>query len=186
MTAAVTSIARSARPALDGAGAVRSLAVNLVLLGAHGGFLWRHSGLVGARARAPAAQPAGLSPARCRRSGARSCGRAPKTSGASVRPLRRELREAREEWLKALVAEPFDARALSGDAGAAAGGRPEGPRGGPQALCGDRRQTSRARSVAGSWPGARSGVRWRNLLDEPDNRPAISRAMVRHGRRCCA
>jgi uncharacterized membrane protein len=89
---------------------VLSLAVNMVLIGTAGGFLLRHSNdLVGAAA--PPLIPnllgyASTLPEERRK----ELWMRTEDVRAGVRPLRRALRQAREEFLEALVAEPFDAQ----------------------------------------------------------------------------
>jgi uncharacterized membrane protein len=87
---------------------VASLALNLVIAGAAAGFIWRHSGKVSdvQAARLPPnvlSYTSMLPVARQKELAERAEGQR-----QSVRPLRRQLREAREEVVAALVAEPFD------------------------------------------------------------------------------
>ena len=86
-----------------------------------------------------------------------------------IRPFRREVRAAREETIKALVAEPFDRRAVPGRPGAAGRGR--------EHARGPRCRTSIVKIADSLTPEERRAFpRWRehrrppgtNLLDEPD------------------
>jgi len=85
-----------------------SLALNLVIAGATVGFVWRHSGGVSD------AQVAHLPPNLLSYASTLPAARQKELSERTeaqrqnVRPLRRQLREAREEAVAALVAEPFD------------------------------------------------------------------------------
>jgi uncharacterized membrane protein len=85
-----------------------SLAVNLAIIGATATALWRHRQQL-QTAGAPHLLPnilsyaSTLSPERRKELWTRT-----EEERRLVRPLRRELREAREESLKMLVAEPFD------------------------------------------------------------------------------
>ncbi len=85
-----------------------SLALNLIIAGATAGFVWRHGGKV-ADVQAAHLPPTLLSytsmlPASRQKELAARAGE----QRQKVRPLRRQLREAREEMVQALVAEPFD------------------------------------------------------------------------------
>ena len=153
MTLAATSTASPPAPRWMVIALFASLALNLVIAGATVGFVWRHSGAVSD------AQVAHLPPNLLSYASTLPAARQKELSARTeeqrqnVRPLRRQLREAREEAVTALVAEPFDRAALSGGAVGVACGRPEGARGGPPALCGDRRQhdlrgASRVRGLA--------------------------------------
>ncbi len=87
---------------------VVSLAVNMVLIGTAGGYLLRHSTDLAGGSVSPLAPNllgyANSLPEHRRKDlWSRTV-----DERASVRPLRRALREAREEFLLALVAEPFD------------------------------------------------------------------------------
>lgn len=85
-----------------------SLALNLIVAGVTAGFMWRHSGRV-ADTHGPLVPPnvlsfAGTLPtARQKELFART-----EVQRQSVRPLRRQLRELREEAVRVMVAEPFD------------------------------------------------------------------------------
>ena len=85
-----------------------SLALNLVVAGATAGFVWRHGG------RVAEAQAAHLPPNVLSYTSSLSSARQKELSALTeqqrlnVRPLRRQLREAREEVTRELVAEPFD------------------------------------------------------------------------------
>jgi uncharacterized membrane protein len=86
-----------------------SLALNLIVVGAAAGFVWRH----GARL-APADTAQLLPPNVLSYTSLLPAGRQKELAAlteherAQVRPLRRQLREAREEVVKVMVAEPFD------------------------------------------------------------------------------
>jgi uncharacterized membrane protein len=85
-----------------------SLALNLIVAGATAGFVWRHgSGASDTAARNLPPNLLGyattLPPARQEEINART-----QEQRQHVRPLRRQLREAREEVVQVLVAEPFD------------------------------------------------------------------------------
>jgi uncharacterized membrane protein len=108
MTAVVTSISRQSAPRWMMVALLASLAVNLAIAGATATALWRHR-LHADPAGSPHLLPNILSyastlpPERRKDLWART-----EDERRLVRPLRRELREAREESLKVLAAEPFD------------------------------------------------------------------------------
>lgn len=85
-----------------------SLVLNLIVAGAAVGFMWRHGGKV------TDAQVAHLPPNVLSYTSTLPVARQNELSARtgeqrqSVRPLRRQLREAREEAVKMFVAEPFD------------------------------------------------------------------------------
>jgi uncharacterized membrane protein len=87
---------------------VLSLAVNMVLIGTAGGYLLRNSSSFAGNTVSPLAPNllgyANSLPETRRK----ALWTVTEEERATVRPLRRALREAREEFLKALVAEPFD------------------------------------------------------------------------------
>ena len=92
---------------------VLSLAVNMIVIGAAAGFLLRHSSeLTGTTASPLAPNLLGYASTlpETRR---KDLWTRTEDERASVRPLRRALREAREEFLKSLVAEPFDPQRFS-------------------------------------------------------------------------
>lgn len=106
MTAAVASIDRPRTPRWMAIALLTSLALNLLFIGATASFLWRHRV---ERQAAPHLAPNILSytstlPAERRK----ELENRTEEGWRSVRPFRRALREAREESLKALTAEPFD------------------------------------------------------------------------------
>jgi uncharacterized membrane protein len=122
VTIAATNTAKAAAPRWMTAALFASLALNLVVVGAAAGFMWRHGGRV-AEAQAP--MPSNvlsfvntLPAARQKELVART-----EEQRQNVRPLRRQLRELREEAVQAMLAEPFDkdrfnavqARLLSAD-----------------------------------------------------------------------
>ena len=115
-----------------------SLALNLVIVGSVAGAMWRFRkpppwasavtpNLLGYASTLPAPRRKQLwdTTAEERR---------------HIRPFRREVRTAREETVKALIAEPFDKQALPGRPGAPVGGREPGAAGGAGPLCQDCRQ----------------------------------------------
>ena len=85
-----------------------SLALNLVVAGATAGFVWRHGGRV-AEAQAAHLAPnvlsytSTLSPAQ-----QKELSELTEQQRQNVRPLRRQLREVRDEVVRELAAEPFD------------------------------------------------------------------------------
>jgi uncharacterized membrane protein len=102
---------RSARPPAPRWMAVAlyaSLALNLIIVGATAGFVWRHGGKVAD------VQAAHLSPTMLSYTSMLPASRQKELAARveeqrqKVRPLRRQLREVREEMVLALVAEPFD------------------------------------------------------------------------------
>jgi uncharacterized membrane protein len=109
MTAAVTSMSRSPAPRWMAVALLASLALNLVVVGATVASLWRHRAL-SELGGPPHAIPNLLSFAnslpeeRRKEVWART-----EDQRRIVRPLRRDLREAREELLKLLSADDFDA-----------------------------------------------------------------------------
>lgn len=148
---------------------ILSLVVNMVLIGTAGGFLVRHSpDLVGIPTSPLTPHLLGyastLPEDRRKELWTRTA-----DERASVRPLRRALREAREEFLKALVAEPFDPRRFAAVQ--------------DQLLEADRKAREMvhklyAEIAANLTPAERRGyLAWRdkhrprqNLLDEPEKR----------------
>ena len=85
-----------------------SLALNLIVVGATGGFVWRHSGALKSAgapyvSRSLLSYASTLPPERLKELSDRIV-----EQRQQVRPLRRHLREVREEAVQALVAEPFD------------------------------------------------------------------------------
>jgi uncharacterized membrane protein len=108
MTAAVTSIARASAPRWMAIALLASVALNLVVVGATATSLWRHH-LQSELAVAPAVAPnllgyaSTLPPERRKALWQRT-----EEERRIVRPLRRELREARDEMLKVVAAETFD------------------------------------------------------------------------------
>lgn len=111
MTAAVTHLPRpTSAPRWMMIALLASLALNLVIVGAMATSLWRHRHQLetaGAAHLAPnlLGYASTLPQDRRKELWART-----EEERRIVRPLRRELREAREEVLKTLVAEPFDSR----------------------------------------------------------------------------
>lgn len=108
MTVAVTRITRQAGPRWMVIALLISVALNLVIVGAMATSLWRHRHQLeaaGATHLAPnlLGYASTLPQDRRKELWART-----EEERRLVRPLRRELREAREEVLKTLVAEPFD------------------------------------------------------------------------------
>ena len=108
MTAAVTSMRSSPAPRWMVVALLASLALNLVVLGATAASVWRHrvSEFGGARHVVPTLLgfASTLPEERRKELWARI-----DDQRRVVRPLRRDLREAREEWLKVLTADEFDA-----------------------------------------------------------------------------
>lgn len=108
MTLASISSARSSAPRWMVVALFASLALNLVIAGATAGFVWRHAGRV-AEAQAAHLPPnvlsytSLLSPAR-----QKELSTLTEQQRLNVRPLRRHLREVREEVARELAAEPFD------------------------------------------------------------------------------
>lgn len=85
-----------------------SLALNLAIAGAAVGFVWRHSGTA-SDAKAAHLPPNLLSYASTLPAARqKELSERAEEQRQNVRPLRRQLREAREEAVTALVAEPFD------------------------------------------------------------------------------
>jgi uncharacterized membrane protein len=85
-----------------------SLAANLVVIGAAAGFVWRHHAILqaaGAQMLSPSllSYASTLPPERHKELSART-----EEQRQIVRPLRRQLREMREEAVNALAAESFD------------------------------------------------------------------------------
>jgi uncharacterized membrane protein len=106
--AATAGIGRAGDRRWLAAALVLSLAVNMVLIGTAGGLLLRYSGDL-AGSGAPPLIPnllgyASTLPEERRK----ELWMRTESERTGVRPLRRALREAREEYFKALVAEPFD------------------------------------------------------------------------------
>jgi uncharacterized membrane protein len=89
-----------------------SLALNLIVVGAAAGFVWRHG------ARLAAAETVHLPPNVLSYTNLLPADRQKELLAlteherSQVRPLRRQLREAREEVVKVMVAEPFDKQRL--------------------------------------------------------------------------
>ena len=113
MTLAATRTARPASPRWMMIALFGSLALNLIVVGAAAGFAWRHNGVQAANASqhlSPSllSYASTLSPERHKELSART-----EEQRQNVRPLRRQLREAREDVVNALVTEPFDKRTLS-------------------------------------------------------------------------
>jgi len=108
MTAATASMSRPSAPRWMAIALVASVALNLVVVGAMAAGLWRHRAL--AEAGSAHVSPnllgyAGTLPAERRKDvWART-----EEQRRIVRPLRRDLREAREDLLKVLTADQFDA-----------------------------------------------------------------------------
>ena len=144
-----------------------SLAVNLVVVGSWSAPIWRaHAPPPGALAVTPnlLGYASTLPPERRKELWDRTA-----EERRHIRPFRREVRAAREETVKALVAEPFDRAEVRRRPGAAGRGREPRPRRGAGALS--------SRSPTSLTPEERRGFpRWRehrrppghNLLDEPD------------------
>jgi uncharacterized membrane protein len=108
VTLAATRNARSAAPRWMIIALFGSLALNLIVIGAATGFVWRHHAVLQAATTSPHLSPSllsyasTLSPERHKELSALT-----EEQRQNVRPLRRQLREAREEAVHALVAEPF-------------------------------------------------------------------------------
>lgn len=108
MTLAATRTARPETPRWMKIALFGSLALNLIVVGAAAGFAWRHHGVLQAANAPQHLSPSLLSyastlpPERHKELSALTEGQR-----QNVRPLRRQLREAREETVNALVAEPF-------------------------------------------------------------------------------
>ena len=108
MTLAASQSARPPAPRWMAVALFASLALNLIIAGAAAGFIWRHGGKV-ADVQAAHMPPTLLSytsvlPASRQKELAASV----EEQRQKVRPLRRQLREAREEVVLALAADPFD------------------------------------------------------------------------------
>jgi uncharacterized membrane protein len=151
---------------------VLSLAVNMVLIGTAGGYLLRNSSSFAGNAVSVSPLAPNLLGYANSLPEARRKALWTVTEGerASVRPLRRALREAREEFLKALVAEPFDIARFS----AAQDHMLEADRKAREAV-----HKLYSEIATNLTPAERRGyLPWRegqrlrkNLLDEPDGRP---------------
>ena len=147
MTLAATGTASPPAPRWMVIALFTSLALNLVIAGATVGFVWRHSGGVSD------AQVAHLPPNLLSYASTLPAARQKELSERTeaqrqnVRPLRRQLREAREEAVAALVAEPFDRARFQATQAALLVADQKGPRRGPPALYGDRRQ----HDLRGAW-----------------------------------
>lgn len=147
---------------------VASLALNLVLIGAAGGFLWRHF---------PVFQAGGVLPPPTLLNYASTLPQQrfkallALTDGErdKVRPLRQQLREAREEMVGSLTAEPFDKarfqaaqeRLLAADLKAR-----EAVFQLYTAMAAN--MTPEERRAFADWREARRKIKVRNLLDEPE------------------
>ena len=108
MTLAATRTGRPATPRWMMIALFGSLALNLIVVGAAAGFAWRHNGVQAANASQPLSPSllsyaSTLSPERHKELSART-----EEQRQNVRPLRRQLREAREDVVNALVTEPFE------------------------------------------------------------------------------
>lgn len=171
MTAVATSVERRRAPRWMVIALFASLALNLIVIGATAGFLWKHRfELVGGTAPHLAPNLLGYSstlpPERRKELWSRT-----EDERRNVRPLRRSLREARDETLKALTAEPFDQeRYLASQS---------------RLLAADQKAREAVYKLYGEiavnlTPEERRGfLRWRdkrrpqqNLLDEPDKQAA--------------
>ncbi len=93
-----------------------------------------------------------------------------------VRPLRRQLREAREECVKALVAEPFDSERFHAAQSRLLVADQKAREAVHQLYAADRRQHDTSRSVTGSADWRQNRRPMRNLLDEPDKQASEHRA----------
>ncbi len=108
MTLTATRTARPATPRWMMIALFASLAINLVVVGATAGFVWRHNGVLQTANAPQLLSPSLLSyastlpPERHKELSALT-----EEQRQNVRPLRRQLREAREQAVQALVAEPF-------------------------------------------------------------------------------
>lgn len=110
MTLAATGAARSTGRRWMATALFASLALNLVVVGATAGFLWRHSGQGPGAHRLPPnllSYTAMLPAERQKELSARV-----EAQRANVRPLRRQLRAARDEVANVLAAQPFDKQRL--------------------------------------------------------------------------
>lgn len=106
MTVAATGTERSTGRRWMAAALFASLALNLVVVGATAGFLWRHSGQGPGAHRWPPNllnYTATLPAERQKELAARVA-----AQRANVRPLRRQLRAARDEVASVLAVQPFD------------------------------------------------------------------------------
>ena len=109
MTLAATRTARPETPRWMKIALFGSLALNLIVVGATAGFAWRHHGILQAANAPQHLSPSLLSyastlpPERHKELSART-----EEQRQNVRPLRRQLREAREDVVNALVTEPFE------------------------------------------------------------------------------
>ena len=110
-----------------------------------------------------------------------------------VRPFRREVRAAREETVKALVAEPFERAALPRRPGAAGRGREPRPRRGAGALRQDRRQpdargAARVPALARASARPPAAISWTSPISRPASRPRGegARLSLGPGTRCAA
>jgi uncharacterized membrane protein len=167
----VTSVGRSgaSTPRWLVTGLLASLALNLVLIGTAAGFIWRHfpSFQAGETVYAPPTllnYASTLPPQRFK-----GLMTLTDEERQNVRPLRQQLREAREEMVKALTAEPFDKARLQAAQ--------------ERLLNTDLKareavyqlytvlavhMTPQERLGFANWRDARRKVRVRNLLDEPE------------------
>lgn len=109
MTLAATASARTAAPRWMMLALFASLALNLIVVGATAGFVWRHHAVLQAADAPQHLSPSllsyasTLSPERHNELSVRT-----EEQRQTVRPLRRQLREAREDVVNALTSEPFD------------------------------------------------------------------------------
>ena len=168
MTVAMVDRAGTNAPRLLVGALIASLALNLILIGSVAGFLWRHF---------PAFQAGGFQPPPTLLNYASTLPeqrfKALMTltgeDRQKVRPLRQQLREAREEMVSALTAEPFDKarfqaaqeRLLAADLKAR-----EAVYQLYTAMAAQ--MTPQERRAFADWREARRKIKVRNLLDEPD------------------
>ncbi len=148
---------------------VVSLAVNMMLIGTAGGYLLRNSSDLAGTTVSPLAPNLLGYASSLPENRRKALWTVTEDERAGVRPLRRALRDAREEFLKALVAEPFDVARFS----AAQDHLLEADRKAREAV-----HKLYAEIATNLTPAERRGyVPWRdgqrlrkNLLDEPDGR----------------
>ena len=112
MTAVVTNPKVHLRRAGWFSALFASLALNLVIVARQSAQPVAPPLRLEAQARRTWRPTCSATPARCRRTRRKSFGPAPRNNGAIVRPLRRELRAAREESLKSLRTSPLIASAF--------------------------------------------------------------------------
>lgn len=167
MTLAATRAASPPAPRWMVIALFASLALNLVIAGATVGFVWRHSGA------ASDAQVAHLPPSLLSYASTLPAARRNELSSRTeeqrqnVRPLRRQLRQAREEAVTVLSAEPFD-RARFQSAQSALLVADQRAREAVHQLYAEIAANMTAEERRGFAAWRQNRRKMRNLLDEPD------------------